>query len=125
MSKTKLPREWATTAPPYQVQPLHPVRVAADDEVGAGVDETAGHQALHRLGRVGVLRAPVRQHDDDVHPVGEVLDLRGDLPQVGLLQRAGPRRHPDARGRPAVSRVGRGVSPMALKPRKPKLVPSR
>ena len=70
MSKTKLPSDCTTTARPIGLEPLHPVRVAADHEVGPGCGEGPGGGPLAaRLGAMGVLGAPVGQHHDGVDPV--------------------------------------------------------
>ena len=102
MSKTKLPSECSTGTPRTDVDALHPVRVATDDEVGAGPHQRPPDLALHRLRGVGVLRAPVRQHHHDVGlPGGAAYGAQHPV-EVRADQRTGARRHPHRQrsGRP-------------------------
>ena len=82
----------------------------------------AAHVALHRLGLVGVLRAPVRQHHHHVDLAGRARTARSTRAEVAA-QGTGPRGHPH-RERPGASVAALGVSPMALKPRNPNRTPS-
>ncbi len=101
------------------------MRVPADDEVGAGVDEPPPDQGLDRLGDVGVLRAPVGEHDDHVDP------LRSSLGPTPTTWARSARLSGPVRGgirtdsAPGVCPVACGVSPIALKPRNPKRTPFR
>ena len=57
-----------------------PVRVAAEDDVGARLDQLARDAALGRADRVGVLDAPVRHHHHEVGAGGaRGLDVGHDL----------------------------------------------
>ena len=42
---------------------------------------------------MGVLGAPVGEHDDGISPAVECSDVGGDPPQLRAVQRAGTRRH--------------------------------
>src|SRR4051794_300969 len=77
---------------------LYPVRMSADDEVGARVDQTPTDSTLYRIHEMCVLRAPVRHHDDHVDPPTELADSSEHATQVRVVQWPGPRRHPDRQG---------------------------
>ena len=123
MSKTKLPRECTITRRRSSIA-LHPVRVAAGHQGGACGDQPAADPALDRLGHVGVLRAPMGEHDDDVDP-------RGQPRTSPRTWRRSARFSGPVRGgirtdsAPGRSGAARGVSPIALKPMKPKRTPPR
>ncbi len=78
MSKTKLPSECTTVVEPNCLPALHPVRVAADDQVGPRGGERPGRDPLTLFGLVGVLGAPVSHHDHRVHRALQGGDVGAD-----------------------------------------------
>ncbi len=120
MSKTKLPSEWATTALADRLQPLHPVGVAADDEVGAGLDQRAGRPATGPARPRGCTASPqwgstTTTSTRRVEPAHDA-ERRGRGRPAGAARCAAASAPTARRGRPASAR---GVSPIALKPTKP------
>ena len=63
---------------------LHPVRMAADYDVGPGFDGVVGQLLLLGVGRVGVFPAPVEVGDDDVGQFPRGLDVRDDVVRFGV-----------------------------------------
>ena len=70
MSKTRLPSECASTAPPSSVgtcsSPCTQCGCPPTTRSAPAPDQAPADLGLHRLGDVGVLRAPVGEHDHDV-----------------------------------------------------------
>ncbi len=106
------------------VHPLHPVRMAADDQVGSGFDQPLRHRALLAATACGCTARPSAAARPPRPPVAAPTDHPATWSRSAWLITVPVRggiRTDNAPGSPGNAC---GVSPIALKPTNAKLVPS-